>query len=87
MEINKRGEEESSENELESSTLAYWSYCHVLFHPSDPVSVLNPVVTHSFVNHMLGPRPSHNGVGRPHAAEKAFAFKWERSVRLTRRKK
>lgn len=33
MEINKREGEESSENELESLTLAYWSYCHVLVHP------------------------------------------------------
>lgn len=62
MEINRRGGEESSENELESSTAAHWSYYHVLSHPSDPVRTLNPVVTHSSVNHLPGPHPSHNTV-------------------------
>lgn len=81
MEINRRGEE-SNENELESSTLAYCSdYC-VVSHPSDPVRALNPMVTD-----LLGLHLSHKGVGKPHAAEKAFTFEWELSVQLTRRSK
>lgn len=88
MEINRGGGEESSENELASSTLAYCHYSCVLCHPSDTVKALNPMITHSFGNPPLSPPPSHSkGVGRAHAAEKAFTFEWEIPVWLTQRSK
>lgn len=86
MEINRR-REESSENELESSALAYCSYYCVVSNLSGAVRALNLMVTDNFVNYPLGPHLSHNSVGRPHAAEKAFTFEWEILVQLTQRSK
>lgn len=71
MEITRRGGEESSKNELESSTLACCSYCGVVSHPSVPVRALNPVVTHSFGSPRWVPVPLTT-VQTPHYRESVY---------------
>lgn len=87
MEINRWGGEQSSENELESSTLAYCSYYCVVSHPSDPVRALNPMVTYSFVNHPLGSPSLSQRCWQTPRCRKAFTFKWEISAQLCQRSK